>query len=132
MLETLSQWHDTSLAVLGSLHDNIGLYKTQCEEARNAQSALTKKVDEVKATLRAQQDAGDAMRDDFEGGMDYDDDKMRKCAALTSPTPTTPPRERSTEVDARGFVVPQAREAARGSWPLGPTAERVASCRWAT
>ena len=78
MLETLSQWHDTSLAVLGSLHDNIGLYKTQCEEARNAQSALTKKVDEVKATLRAQQDAGDAMRDDFEGGMDYDDDKMRK------------------------------------------------------
>lgn len=78
MLETLSQWHDTSLAVLGSLHDNIGLYKTQCEEARNAQSALTKKMEEVKTTLRAQQDAGDAMRDDFEGGIDHDDDKMRK------------------------------------------------------
>ena len=35
-------------------------------------------VDEAKATLRAQQDSGDAMREDFEGGMDYDDDKTRK------------------------------------------------------
>ena len=35
-------------------------------------------MDKAKATLRAQQDSGDAMREDFEGGMDYDDDKTRK------------------------------------------------------
>lgn len=57
---------------------------------------------------------------------------LAPCISCCDSPPTTPPRERSTEVDARGFVVPQAREAARGSWPLGPTAERVASCRWAT
>lgn len=56
----------------------MGAYKAQCEDARAQQVALSKKVDEAKATLRAQQDAGDAMRDDFEGGMDYDDDKTRK------------------------------------------------------
>jgi hypothetical protein len=70
--------HDTSLAVLSALQTNMGAYKAQCEDARAQQAALSKKVDEAKATLRAQQDAGDAMRDDFEGGMDYDDDKTRK------------------------------------------------------
>lgn len=78
MLETLATWHDTSLAVLSSLDGNMQAYKAQCDDARASQTALTKKVDEAKATLRAQQDSGDAMREDFEGGMDYDDDKTRK------------------------------------------------------
>ena len=56
----------------------LTLTQAQCDEARASQTALTKKVDEAKATLRAQQDSGDAMREDFEGGMDYDDDKTRK------------------------------------------------------
>ena len=66
MLETLATWHETSLAVLASLDGNMHAYKAQCDEARASQTALTKKVDEAKATLRAQQDSGDAMREDFE------------------------------------------------------------------
>ena len=37
--------HDTSLAVLSSLDSNMQSYKAQCDEARAAQTALTKKVD---------------------------------------------------------------------------------------
>ena len=94
MCETLAQWHETSVAVLSSLQQNISYYKAQCgacgpctasvvghegrrmrlahaltrapprwaEDARSAQAAFTKKVDDTKATLRAQQDAGDTQR----------------------------------------------------------------------
>ena len=49
------------------VHARVPSPRWAAEDARNAQAAFTKKVDDTKATLRAQQDAGDTQRSTSRG-----------------------------------------------------------------
>jgi len=80
MCETLAAWHKNSVDVMASVREKLERHKAQAEAARSAQTELESQVDAVKATIRAQQDAGgdNYGGGDFDVGMDYDDEKMRK------------------------------------------------------
>lgn len=81
MCETLAAWHKNSVDVMASVREKLERHKAQAEAARNAQAELETQVDAIKATIRAQQEAGGdnfGGGGDFDIGMDYDDDKMRK------------------------------------------------------
>mmetsp|Transcript_4749 Transcript_4749/g.10252 ORF Transcript_4749/g.10252 Transcript_4749/m.10252 type:complete len:124 (-) Transcript_4749:460-831(-) len=81
MCETLGAWHKTSVELMHVVSEKLERHKAQAEQARTAQAELDKRVEAVKVSIRAQQDVssdnfgGGA---DFDVGMDYEDDKMRK------------------------------------------------------
>lgn len=78
MCETLGSWHKNSLQLLCCIQERLDRHKAQADASRAAQSALDAQVESVKATLRAQQDAQGDSFGDYDVGMDFDDDKMRK------------------------------------------------------
>ena len=77
MAATLGQWHATAGALLGSLREKLEFYKAQVDAAKENQAQLDAKVEAVKATVRAQHEAGELHDDTM---MDFDDgeDKARK------------------------------------------------------
>ena len=77
MAATLGQWHSTAGALLGSLREKLEFYKAQVDAAKENQAQLDAKVEAVKATVRAQHEAGELHDDTM---MDFDDgeDKARK------------------------------------------------------
>ena len=83
---TLGQWHENSRELMTCIRGKLASYKQQSDAALKQQKDLEAKVESVKATLRAQQEAdpvgfGSA---DFDGSMEYEDDKMRKSGRAKS------------------------------------------------
>ena len=70
MAATLGQWHATAGALLGSLREKLEFYKAQVDAAKENQAQLDAKVEAVKATVRAQHEAGELHDDTM---MDFDD-----------------------------------------------------------
>ena len=68
---------DSAGALLGSLREKLEFYKAQVDAAKENQAQLDAKVEAVKATVRAQHEAGELHDDTM---MDFDDgeDKARK------------------------------------------------------
>jgi len=80
MCETLGAWHKSSIEVMRLIHEKLERHKLQAEQARAAQAEHEQRIDAVKANIRANHDAGDSFSGggDFDVGMDYEDEKMRK------------------------------------------------------
>lgn len=78
MCDMLGQWHQNSVELLNCISAKIENYNQQCDATRAQQQDLDAKIENIKATLRAQQDAAEGIVGPDVEAFDEDLDKMRK------------------------------------------------------
>jgi COP9 signalosome complex subunit 7 len=83
LAKTLQNWSAQADVLLKNIEDRLAWAQKENEAAKKHKEDFSKKMDEMKATIKAAMDADGGSGDNFQGGFDgdYMDDKRRKGRA---------------------------------------------------